>query len=165
MVALSFIPATLWVLHAMKEGTGHMEFSPLESIMLYNLPNDHLVPIMLRVIVYVLYVCLVLAVNKKWDKYMSLGFAVYAVGTFIWMFFVIPEAKTTLDTIWGYDMAVYILFAMAIIVFGKLRESIKNKWVFATGNIILGMHTLVGLVTFTWIWIPKYIEYFVELIG
>ena len=165
LVAVSFIPATVWVIRAMTAGTGHMEFSPFESVMLYNSYNTNVVVIMTRAIVYALFVSIILALHKKWDKCISLGIVIYAVGAFEWLFLIIPENKTTLDTMWGYNIAIYVLFIMAVVSLRRMGDEIHNSWTFIAGNVLLGMHSLAGLVLFTWTWIPAYIDYITNWIA
>lgn len=147
-IALAFIPGTIWVLLSMKYNVSPLAFSPFESVMLYNSNGDNVAVIILRAIVYSIFVLMALLIleEKKYLTYYSFGALIYACGLLEWLLLIFYEYKWTLDTMWGYNMSMYILFMVSAGVAYCFKN--RNKVVYFIGNVLLAVHSLIGVLVF-----------------
>lgn len=159
IIAATFMPATLWILFSMTMKVQPIAFSPFEGIMMNNSDGTSVVVILGRAIAYVLFVCVCLVVNKCIDKHMVLGFLVYGFGVIEWTMLIFPLEKGALDMMWGYNMAVYLLFLFAVVALKKVYDIKLNKILFVAANVLLFTHAALGIIIFTQTWIDSYKTY------
>ncbi len=150
-IAMAFVPATLWVIHSMQYNVSPLAVSLFESVSLYNNDGTSLVIILFRAVVYVLVTLFAVAFfggdeRKNLVGYCVLGALTYFFGLVEWLLLIFPESIWTLDTLWGYNVSMYIVFFL----FAGAAYSLagKNKLVFWGDNLVLGMHALVGLLVY-----------------
>ncbi len=151
MIAVAFIPATAWVVYSMAYSVTPLGVSPFESVMLYNNDGTGILVIILRAVVYSVFVlAAVLAVGgQDRQKLLSgcvLGVLTYIFGLLEWIILIFPEQKWTLDTLWGYNIAMYVFFFISAGVAFYLVK--KNKAMYWIGNALLGIHAAYGLLVF-----------------
>lgn len=150
-IALAFIPATVWVVYSMSYNVTPLGFSPFESVMLYNTDGTSIPVIIIRAVIYAIFVLVaVLAVGgenrgKQLGIY-ALGALTFVFGLLEWIILIFPDQKWTLDTLWGYNIAMYVLFFISAGVAYSLVD--KNKIVYWISNVLLCAHTVFGLLMF-----------------
>ena len=151
MIALAFIPATAWVVYSMTYSVTPLGISPFESVMLYNNDGASILVIIARAVIYALFVFVAVLVIGSQDrgKQMSmyvLGALTFVFGLLEWIVLIFPEQKWTLDTLWGYNIAMYVLFFISAGVAYVFVN--KNRIVYWIGNVLLGIHAVFGLLVF-----------------
>lgn len=151
MIAVAFIPATAWVIYSMTYSVTPLGISPFESVMLYNNDGTNISVIIFRASVYAVFVLVSVLVicDEERHKLMSdyvLGALTYIFGLLEWVILIFPEQKWTLDTLWGYNIAMYVLFFISAGVAYYLVK--KNKIMYWIGNALLGIHAAYGLLVF-----------------
>ncbi|SHN65904.1 hypothetical protein SAMN02745247_03041 [Butyrivibrio hungatei DSM 14810] len=161
-IAISFVPATIWVLYSMTMKVQPIAFSPFEGMMFYNADGTNGLIILSRAIFYVLFVVVCMFVYRQNNNNMILGGLIYLFGVAEWILFIFPLEKGALDMMWGYNMSMYLLFLFAIVTAKRIYNVKHNKVVFYFGNLIFAFHTTLGLLMFINTWIKAYYQYFFE---
>lgn len=151
MIAVAFIPATAWVVYSMAYSVTPLGILPFESVMLYNNDGTYIPVIILRAVVYAVFVLVAILVvgGQNRQRLLSgyaLGVLTYIFGLLEWIILIFPEQKWTLDTLWGYNIAMYVLFFISAGVAYYLVK--KNKIMYWIGNALLGIHAVYGLMVF-----------------
>lgn len=157
-VAIAYLPATFWVLYSMTMKVQPVGISPFEGI---NYFDDGLsIPIVLiRAIVFALFTLVCAIYYKYCDRLTLVAILTYVFGTLEWLMLIFPLEKGALDMLWGYDVAMYILFFATIVIAARLYELKKNKCIYVIGNIILSAHAIVGILVFILTWITHWQSY------
>ena len=157
-VAIAYLPATFWVLYSMTMKVQPVGISPFEGI---NYFDDGLsIPIVLiRAIVFALFTLVCAIYYKYYDRLTLVAILTYVFGTLEWLMLIFPLEKGALDMLWGYDVAMYILFFATIVIAARLYELKKNKCIYVIGNIILSAHAIVGILVFILTWITHWQSY------
>ena len=164
IVALAYIPATVWVLYAMTLSIQPIGISPFEGVF-YFYQDTPLLVILIRAILYVLVVAICNVIYKNRDDLLKVGFLIYCFGTLEWLMLIFPLEKGALDMMWGYNVGMYLLFLTAVVSAYRLYLKNKNKIIFASMNILLGVHAIIGVLVFILIWWGRWIEFFSERFG
>lgn len=155
-MAAAFLPATVWVLYAMKYKLNTYAISPLEGISLFA-DNTPLAAVLLRAVVFCLFVTVCAVVMKKWSMYMIPGWLMYGIGTGLFLLLIEPEDVLTLSMSWGYYIGQYVLFAMSVITFARMCGTLKGtrgRLLIPVGNILLALHAFFGVAVFVLTWYP-----------
>lgn len=150
-IAVAFIPATVWVLYTMTYSVTPLGISPFESVMLYNNDGTSVLVIILRAVVYAIFVLAAILVFGGQDCIMllndyAIGALTFVFGLIEWIILIFPTQKWTLDTLWGYNIAMYVFFFISS---GVAYSFVKNnKIVYWISNTLLGIHSLFGVLVF-----------------
>ena len=167
IVGCSFVPATLWVLYSMSMKLTPYEFSFLEGINFYG-DGTPVKYVILRAIVFCVYVLLCLIVLRRFDFVAALGILTYIFGAGEFLCLMETENRDALSMLWGYYMALFILFVtMAVALYrnthfeaeGNRIRYIAGRMMYIGGNVLLGIHAAFGLAVFILTWLPWWKEY------
>ena len=157
-VAVSYVPATVWMLWSMTINIQPVALSPLEGVY-FNGSQTNILIILGRAILYILFILICLIVYRQYDSLFLVTGLTYLFGAAEWLLFIFPNEKGALDMMWGYNMSMYVFFIGAVIAAGRLYKEKGNKKVFVAGNVLYALHALSGLLMFTVTWIRHYLDY------
>lgn len=149
-VAISFIPATMWIIYFMQHNLNPVSFDPFVSINLFNSSNIPEIVLIIRAVVFCCFVyafCLLLRI--KLDLIGIVGIVVYVFGLLEWLLLIIPDSPYTLDTVQGLNIGMYLFFLTGIIELKKINaDSILRKIYYVIGNTLFWIHALSGMAVF-----------------
>lgn len=158
MVAIAYLPATIWMIYSMTMKVQPIAFSPFEGINIFD-DGTNVFVVIVRAVAYALFVIACAVYYKQKDTLTVLAFITYAFGLLEWLMLIFPLEKGALDMIWGYDVSMYLLFAATIILSAKIYKEFHNKIVYLIGNAMLFTHALVGVLMFIITWSSRWGEY------
>ncbi|SDA69946.1 hypothetical protein SAMN02910275_02244 [Butyrivibrio sp. INlla18] len=147
LVAVAYLPATLWVLYSMTTKIQPIALSPFEGIQYFDKETNILV-ILGRAIIFILFVGAYMIIKKYRSAIFELAALTYVFGTLEWILLIFPLEKGALDMMWGYNVAMYIFFAAAIVALYEMYLLYKNKIIYVVANVLLGIHAITGVLMF-----------------
>ena len=153
MMALSFIPATAWVLYSMRTKLNPYAVSPFEGITIFS-DGTPVIIVLIRAIAFCLFISGCYIIYRRRDDLLELGWLIYLFGAGEFILFIEPAEPMTLSMSGGYNISMYILFAMAIVAAWRLFITHRNRKMFIAGNTILAVHAVFGVAVFIVTWIP-----------
>ncbi|MCR4596775.1 MAG: hypothetical protein K5673_08325 [Lachnospiraceae bacterium] len=161
IVAVAYLPATAWVLYAMRLKLAPYRFSFAEGINMFN--DGTPLPLLLsRAIVFCLFVGLCMIRYKAWNNKYILGLMVYAFGALEFLCLIETENPEWLSMSWGYFTGQYAFFILSIVIFYRLvhrRGDKLTKAVSIFGNSTLAVHAAFGIAVFSLTYLPWWINY------
>ncbi len=159
MIALSYVPATLWVLYSMRTKLNPYAISPFEGITIFS-DGTPVVIVLFRAIVFCLFISVCYIGFRRRDHLLELGWLIYLFGAGEFILFIEPAEPMTLSMSGGYNISMYILFATAIVAGWKLAGNPRRRIMFGVGNILLAVHSVLGVAVFIITWIPWWRDLF-----
>lgn len=160
-IALGYLPATIWVLYAMRYKLEPYEVSLFEAIRIYG--DGTFIPIVLtRSILYCMVVCGCIIVFIRRLDYMALsGSLIYVFGAAEFLVFIETQERERLSMAWGLYASIYAFFVTSIISLYRMRAMARDDVVVAKNssqsvirimypvcNILLAVHAAFGLAVF-----------------
>ncbi len=159
--AVAYLPATAWVLYSMTKKLNPYAVSPFEGISIFN-DGTPVSVILVRAVVFCIFAVICVIMYKKADNRDLLGWMVYLFGTGEFLLLIEPAEPITLSMSWGYFIGQYVLFALSIVSFRRLLDSVKGstgKVLGITGYVLITWHTVMGVLVFVITWLPWWIPF------
>ncbi|MBQ9334756.1 MAG: hypothetical protein IJS12_10530 [Lachnospiraceae bacterium] len=153
MIAVSYLPATIWVIWSMRYKLHPYAVSPFEGITIFG-DGTPVVIVLSRAIVFCIFISCCCIVYRHRESWLEFGWLVYLFGAGEFLLLIEPAEPETLSMSGGYNISMYILFFTAIIAAWKLYAERRNKLLFGTGNTLLAVHSLLGVAVFVITWLP-----------
>ncbi len=174
IMAAAYVPATLWVLYAMRFKLAPYVLSPLEGISI-NGDGTPVPVVLLRAVIYCVYaiVCVIIFGWKHRDvnsgcRLILLGILTYIFGTAEFLLLIETQNKEHLSMGWGYYTVLYVLYTLCITsMYGLHRAGAREgdrsvdsefaregsgriaRIMCIPADILLGIHAAFGLAVLT----------------
>lgn len=150
-IALSFLPATSWVLYSMTKKLNPFAWSPLEGIKIFN-ANFPIGLTIFRAFAFVCVVLLICLFTKSCNKFILFPVLVLLFGLAEFLLLIEPAEKGSLNMMWGYNCGMYIAFVFACAVLFNLKNKIY-KAAYYSSWVVFAWHAGIGLyafITYQW---------------
>ncbi|MBP3509426.1 hypothetical protein [Oscillibacter sp.] len=143
-LAMAFVPATAWVLMNM-DGTISLRYSPLEGYHIYN--STSILLAIAQSLLFVIFVAVSGYVFRKNGSMLLIGITVWIVGALEFFLWVQNGEEGSLNLMWGYLCAQYLLFCIAVICFEKMKPLFKGN-LYYFGQFLFFGHFVMGVYAF-----------------
>ena len=145
-MALSFIPATAFVINGKSEGGIGFAISPFECILKW---NRNLLEAAWSVFMGIFFCILVLVVSlykKSFSKELGFAWLCYAIGTLEYILLVEPADVESCNFAWGYMGGMFLLFVVSVVEMEKLHDrGVIGKYGINILRGVLLWHAAVGI--------------------
>ncbi len=146
IMAVSFIPATMWVIHGTNGGASKFEIEPFTVLYLNNPTIMDAVKSCFIGTSFCTFVLIIGLIKKYWSIELTVGWLGYLVSILQFILIIEPEEISSMNMAWGVMMAMYILFTMSYVAAEQMYyKKVIGKYTIYGLRLILIWHGLCGI--------------------